>query len=65
MCGLLEFDIKIPCDTPPNPSQNSNVSSKMKTTKEERVGMCPLAHNILGVRGVCWNYMIKTRKNEK
>jgi hypothetical protein len=40
-------------DTPPNSLKDSNVSSKMKTTEEERIRVCFLVHNILRVRGAC------------
>jgi len=36
-------------DTPPNSSIDSIASPKMETTKEERVRVCSLARNTLGV----------------
>jgi hypothetical protein len=44
---------------------DSIVSPKVKTTEEERVGVCSMACNILGVEGSCWSSKIKTRKIDK
>jgi hypothetical protein len=38
-------------DTPPNSLKDSNANPKVKTM--ERVGICSLTHNTLGVRRVC------------
>jgi hypothetical protein len=37
----------------------------MRIVEEEGIGMCSLAHNILGIRRVCWSSRIRTRKNDK
>jgi len=42
-----------PFDAPPIFFKNSHVSPKVKTTKEEIVGVHSLVRNIWGVRGMC------------
>jgi hypothetical protein len=32
---------------------------------EEGIGVCPLAHNILGVKKVCWNFGVGTKTSDK
>jgi hypothetical protein len=44
------FSTRNPCDTPLNSLKDSNASLKMETT-EERIRVCSLACNTLGVRG--------------
>ncbi len=34
---------------------NSKCESKVKTTKEQEVGACSMAHSTLKGRGACWN----------
>jgi hypothetical protein len=57
--------IIIGVDTPPNSSKNSNVSPKMKTMEEERIGAHSLTHNISRVKKVCWSFGIGTRTSDK
>jgi hypothetical protein len=40
-------------DTPPNSLKDSSASSKVKTTKEEKIGVCSLARSTSRVREVC------------
>jgi hypothetical protein len=51
-------------DAPPNSLKDSNVSSKIKIT-EEKIRVCFLTHNILGVRGACWNFEMGIKMNNK
>ncbi len=51
-------------DTPPNSLKNSNVSPKMKTTKE-RIRAHSLVRNTSRVRRVCWSSKMGTKKNDK
>jgi hypothetical protein len=39
------------CDTPPHSLKDSNANPKMKTTKEEEVGVCSLVRSTLGLEG--------------
>jgi hypothetical protein len=39
------------CDGPPHSLKDSNVSSKVKTTKEKRIEEQSLAYNTLGAEG--------------
>jgi hypothetical protein len=36
---------------PSHSLKNSNVNSKVKITKEERINVCSLAYNISGIEG--------------
>jgi hypothetical protein len=38
---------------------------KVKTTKEKRVEVHSLAHNILGINMACWNFGMEIRTNDK
>jgi hypothetical protein len=51
-------------DAPSNSLKNSNVSLKVKTTKEI-VRVHSLIHNTLGVRKACWSFRMGTRANGK
>jgi hypothetical protein len=51
-------------DALPNSLTNSNISRKVKMTKE-RVRIRSLARSTLGVRGVCWSSEMGTRTSDK
>jgi len=44
-------NLKLFVDAPPHSLKGSNVNWKVKTTKEEGVGVCSLAYDTLGVKG--------------
>jgi hypothetical protein len=49
--GFLEhYNVSIH-DAPPHSLKDSNANPKVETTKEEKVRVCSLARNILGVKG--------------
>jgi len=52
-------------DAPPNSLKDSNVSSKVKTTEEEEVGVCSLTCNILGVKKACSSSKMGIRASDK
>jgi hypothetical protein len=52
-------------DTPPNYSQDSNASLKVKTTKEEGIGMYSLTRSTSRIRRECSIYRIGTRTSDK
>jgi hypothetical protein len=62
--NLLYFTYGIHIDTPPNSLKYSNVSPKVKITKEG-VGVFSLPCNILGVRGACWSSGMGIRTSDK
>lgn len=41
------------CDAPLNSLKKLNVNSKMKTTKEDKVGVCSLGRNTSRVKRAC------------
>jgi hypothetical protein len=53
LCGIKTLKIFLnECDAPPNSLKDSNVSLKVKTTKE-RIGVHSLVYNTLGVKRAC------------
>jgi hypothetical protein len=70
MIGCLWFSLNFPplmtigVDTPPNSLKDSNVSPKVKTTKEG-IGAHSLTRNTSRVRRVCWSYEIGIRTSDK
>jgi len=47
----VAFHVQVLCDAPPHYLKDSNVSLKVKRTKEEGIRVWPLIRNILGVEG--------------
>jgi hypothetical protein len=50
---------------PPNSLKDSNVSSKVKTMKENGIRVRSLIHNTSWVIGACWNFEMGTRTSDK
>jgi hypothetical protein len=61
----LVDQVLIPCDTPLNSLKYSNVSPKVKTMKEKRVGVCSLICDTLKVRGACCSSGMGIRMSDK
>jgi hypothetical protein len=59
-CHICYFNI----NTPPNSLKDSNVSSKMKATKEG-IGVHSLVHNTSRVRRACWSSGMGSMMNDK
>jgi hypothetical protein len=45
--------------------KDSNANPKMKTTKNEGIGVHSLGCNTLGVKGGCWSLKIKIKLSDK
>jgi hypothetical protein len=53
------------CDTPSNSLKDSNVSPKVKTMEEKRIGVHFLFRNTFGVKGACWSSKIRIKRSDK
>jgi len=51
-------------NAPPNSLKDSNANPKVKTMKEEGLGVCSLILNTSGVKRACWSSEMKTKMSD-
>ncbi len=52
-------------NAPPKSLKDSNASPKVKTMKEEGLGVCSFTLNTSGVKKACWSSEMKTKMSDK
>jgi len=62
---ILIKETTITNDAPSNSLKNSDENLKVETMEEERVKVCSLIRNTLGVKGTCWSSGMGTRMNSQ